>query len=142
MSTFKKTVAMGFFVGVLAVAVAAVTLAQQRGGRGRPMPGQTQDRPGAQQMRQRCQQHMERRRQMLEEIQAMEQRLQSRVDALNAAEDPEARMDALVLLVNELADQRIEMFQKIQQMHEDDLRHIGECPMMDGAIDDQDDTSQ
>ncbi|NLF31879.1 MAG: hypothetical protein GX591_13450 [Planctomycetes bacterium] len=143
MIRFRKIVAMGFLVGVLAVAVTAVTLAQQRGGRG-PMQDQGQMQNGdQQQMDQRRQQWMERRQQMLAEIQAMEQRLTSMVDALNAAPDQQAQMDALILLVNELADQHIQMFQKIQQMHEEGMRYGGmhgkrrggggkPCPMMDG----------
>ncbi|MFW6146203.1 MAG: hypothetical protein ACOC7R_02600 [Planctomycetota bacterium] len=146
MSKFKKIVAMGVFVGfvgALAVVVAAVTVAQQRGGRGRmggPMHGRTAERD-QRQIEQRCRQYMERRRQRLDEIRAMERRLQDRVEMLDTAQDDQARRDALVLLVNELADQHIRMFETIQQMHEDGLRHMGMhmrrgpgsmmgCPMM------------
>ncbi len=153
MNTFKKIVALGFFIGVLAVAVAAVTVAQQRGGRDR-MPGrmpQDNQQPDDQ-MQPRCREFMQRRRQMLDEIAAMEQRLMEMVETLNTAADEQARMDALVALVNELADQHIEMFRKIQRMHEDGMRHTGMhmrygprsmmgCPMMSDDMDGAGDTS-
>ena len=63
MDTFKKCVALGFFIGVLAVVVAAVTLAQQRGERDR-MDGRMEQEnrhPDLERMEQGRREHRQRR---------------------------------------------------------------------------------
>lgn len=93
---------------LLALALAPPLFAQA----GQP---ETEAPPATQKpMRERMRQHQE---QMMQQMQEEDARLEELVARMNQAEGEE-RVDALMAVVNELADQRLTMRRRMQQMRE------------------------
>ena len=105
--------------------------------------GGKQTPPAGAAMMDQCKSMMAMHEKMQAEMKSMNDELDKLVTAMNKAPEGNKKVDAITAVINKMAEQRRSMFQKMSDMHMQDMQHMGKhmqegassmsmCPMMKG----------